>query len=227
MVQKLYNATIENMECHTKIDGTIKFTAKKLEENQPKYSEWRATKESLEREVKTLQDKMDRYDADEFAKLVGQKADLDQRLQEAKVNESDYFTICEKAKQALPVQRTHLKAYGDIIESLVVLRRGLEQNIENVTQLYLSTPTAIKTALSTKAASQYDKGMKYATDKSTETVLASAAGMLAETASRAVRPLIEPDKLEVYRKAQIEMKAEFDRSIESLMKTYAAPAVSN
>jgi len=223
MVQKLYSATLENMECLTRIDSTIKLTGEKLQENQPVYEEWRGKRERIEREKAALEEQLQKADANEFSKLEGQKSELDKQYQEARVNEQHYFTIVDKAKQALPVQRTHAKAYGDIIESLVLLRTGLEQNIENVTQLYLATPTAIKTALGAKAASQYDKGMKYATDKATETVLASAAGMLDESAKRAERPLIEPEKLELYRKAQKEMEAAFKDSCEAMSKRYSTP----
>ena len=222
-VKQLYGYTVESMEKHAKVHASIQLTGKKLEENQPIYEKWRTDRESYERQVNALQDKMDKADASEFAKLAEQKTELDKKLQEAKINETNFFTIVDKAKQALPIQRTHLKAYADIVESLVQLRTGLEQNIENVTQLYLAVPTAIKIALGTKAASQYDKGMKYATDQATATLLESAQGILDESANRAERPLIEQDKLEAYRKAQMEMRADFERRTETIKARYAAP----
>ena len=226
MVDKLYKATLENMECHTKIDATIRSTARTLEENQPQYEKWRSEKEKLERAINALKDTMDKADATGFSQMVGQMAELDKKLQETRVNESYHFTIVDKAKQALPIQKTHLKAYADIIESLVQLRTGLEENIKHVTQIYLAVPTAIKTALSTKAASQYDRGMKYATGISTEAVLESAQGILDEAAKRAVRPLIEPERLDAYRKLQFEMRANFDESCREMQEKYAAPAAS-
>lgn len=223
MVNKLYSAILENMECHARIDVTIRTTAEELQKNQPIYEQYRSQRELLERQIKELADKMDQSGEAEYATLAGKKAELDKNLQEIRINENHHFTIVNKAKQALPIQTTHLKAYADIVESLTGLKTGLEQDIQNVTQLYLSVPTAIKTALSTKAASQYDKGMKYATDKSTEVVLASVAGVLNESAGRAERPLIEPQKLEGYRKAQLEMRAEYDSRVSAIKKKYAAP----
>jgi len=224
MVEKLYAATLENMECYSRIDATINLTAKKLEENQPLYEKFRGAKEDLEKECQAMQDKLDKADPKEYSKLAGDKATLDKKLQQARTNENYYFTIVDKAKQALPVQKTHLKAYADIIDATTQLKTGLEQNIENVTDLYLSAPVAIKTALGTKAASQYDKGMKYATAKSTDAVLRSAEGIMDESANRAEKPLIEPEKLEEYRKMQMEMRANFEERLQQIKDKYSKPS---
>jgi len=224
MVSKLYAAILENLECHTKIDGTIRETSRRLEENQPNYERWRAEREGLDRQLNELEIRMNQAAPMEFAKLEGEKSALQKKLNESQINENHYFTIVDKAKKALPVQRKHFQAYKDMVDGLTQLRTGLEQDLDHVTQVYLAVPTAIKTALGTKAASQYDKGMKYATDIATDTVLKSAEGILDEVASRAERPLIEPEKLAAYRRMQIEMRAEFDRRIEELKKKHALPA---
>jgi hypothetical protein len=221
MVEKLYQETLENMECYSQLDATIQLTAEKLEENQPLYEDWRAKKEKLQKEVQAMQDVMDKADQKDYSKLAGQKATLDKKLQEATTNENYHFTIVDKAKQALPIQKTHQKAYSDIIDSLTQLKTGLEQNIENVTQIYLSAPVAIKTALGTKAASQYDKGMKYATDKTTDAVLKSAEGIMDETMQRAEKPLIDPEKLVEYRRLQMEMRADFEKRLQEIKNKYS------
>jgi hypothetical protein len=222
MVGKLYNAILQNIECHAKIDDTIQLTSKKLEDHQVDYEEWREKKEKLQREHRSLDDRIDEEtDQKVVASLERKKSTLQKKLHEAEVNENHYFTIVDKAKKALGVQRTHLKAYKDMIDSLTQLKTGLEEDLDSITQLYLAVPTAIQTALSVKAASTYDKGMKYATDVATDTVLKSAAGVLDEAASRSERPLIEQEKLEAYRKAQREMRAEFDGRITALKKKYA------
>ncbi|VVB78988.1 Uncharacterised protein [uncultured archaeon] len=223
MVQKLYGATVENLEKTKRIDATVKITTTKLKENQPLYEQRLAEKEGLERQVKDLQDKMDAATGTEYAQLAEKKAALDSQFAEAQKKTNYYFAIVDTAKQALPIQKTHLKAYQDIVDSLIQFKTRLEENINHVTELYLATPTAIKTALSMKAASQYDKGMKFATDKSTQAVLASAAGILDETAQRAERPLIEADKLAAYREAQKRMRADYDTRIAALEKKYDSP----
>lgn len=224
MVKKLYEAILENTECHSKLKSTISYTSNKLKDNQPKYEEWRTKKEGLESQVAEIEDRLAKANETEYVTINEEKVKALNDLQEAKVNENYFFTIVEKAKQALPVQNTHQKAYADIIESLVSLRTGLEQNIENVTELYMATPTAIKTALAVKTASQTDKGMKYATDLSTKVLLDSAAGILDEAANRAERPLIEPEKLKKYRQDQAQMRAIFETRIQALEQKYSQPA---
>jgi chromosome segregation ATPase len=223
MVSKLNNALIENMKCYSRIEGTIQTTNERLEQHQPEYEQWQEKREKLERQIKELEEKMNQAGPDEYAKLEGEKSQLDKEFHEAQTTENYHFTIVDKAKKALPVQRTHLTSYKDMIDSLKQFKTGLEQDLDHVTQVYLSAPTAIKTALSVKAASQYDKGMKYATDKATDAVLKSVEGILDETASRAERPLIEDEKLQAYRKVQQEMRAHYDKRVDQLKKTYAEP----
>ncbi len=227
MVKRLYDLTLENMEKGARIEATLKTTAKKLKENQPLYDEWRAKRETLERQVGELKDKMDRSAGAEYAQLAGQKVELDAEFTEAQKRENYYFTIVDAAKQAKPIQETHLKAYRDMVDSLMQFKTRLEENINHVTEVYSAAPTAIRTALSMKAASQYDKGMKYATDKATDTVLKSVRGVLDETASRAERPLIEPEKLAAYRRSQLEMRAEFDNRTNAIKTKYDAPEATS
>jgi hypothetical protein len=224
MVEKLYNTTLENMDCYSQLEASITNTAEKLEENQPLYEKFRAEKEKLQKECQSLQDLIDKADQTEYSKLAGQKAILDKKLQVATTNENYHFTIVDTAKQALPVQKTHMKAYADIVDSLTQMKTRLEQNIENVTTVYLSAPVAIKTALSTKAAATYDKGMKYATDRTTDAVLKSAEGIMDETMNRAEKPLLDPEQLALYKKMQMEMRANFDKRSLEIKEKYAKPS---
>jgi hypothetical protein len=222
MVKKLHDAILENMECYVKIDATIVKTAKTLRDTQPIYEHWRAAREDFERQSNELQTRMDKADQTEFAALSVEKAALDKRLHEAKTNEDYNFTIVKKTKEALPVQKTHLKAYSDLRDSLIIMKAGLEKDIESVTQLYMAVPTAVKTALGTKAASTYDKGMKYATDAATSTLLQSVRGVTDEVAGRQERPLIEAERLEAYRKLQLDMETEFNGRMEALKRKHAS-----
>ncbi len=227
MVRKIGLAAIENMECYSKIDSSISETVRTLEENQPLYEKTRSEKEALERKLSEMQNIIDKANETEHAKLAGEKATLEKQVQQIKTTENHYFTIVKNAKQALPMQKTHLKAYGDMIDGLTQLKDGLQENIKHVTNVYAGVPTILKTALSVKAASQYDKGMKYATDISTDIAVKSAAGVLDEVATRAERPLIEDEKLEVYRKAALESRLEFDTRIGVLKKKHSAASTNN
>lgn len=220
MVQKLYEAIIENMECYTRIQTAVERTSKALDENQPLYEQWRASRESLDRQMKDLNDKMDQSDASTVAKLEKDRAALQAKLDEAKINENNFFTVVDAMKSALPTQKTHLQSYRDMVDSLTQFRTRLDKNIENVTEIYLSTPIAIKTALGTKAAAAYDQGLKYALDSATDTVLQSVAGVLDATASRAERPLLEPEKLAEYRRRQKEARAIFETRMVALQEIY-------
>ena len=221
MVGKLYEAILQNTECHVRIAAAVDRTALTLEQNQPHYEKWRSGREELQRAMVSVENKLDAATPTEYGSIEIEKAQIQAQLDEATVNENHYFTIVDKARKALPVQRTHLSAYRDLVDSLTQFRTGLEQDIMHVTEIYQSTPVAIQTALKVKASSQYDKGMKYATDRATDTVLRSVKGVLDETASRAERPLIEDEKLRAYQTAQREARAQFEVRITEIKQRYA------
>lgn len=224
MVRKLHAGILENMECYAKINASIERASAVLDKTQPIYKEWRSKREGFEREMNALDVKMAAVEAEEYAKLSVEKTALQGKLDDAKTNEEYNFTIVNNAKDALPIMRTHLNAYAQSRDALLIMKTDVEQRINHVTQVYLAVPTAIKTALSVKAASQYHKGMNYATDISTDAVLQSTRGVLDEVSARRARPLIEPDKLELYRKAQQEMEADFVAKGEELKKQYSSAA---
>jgi hypothetical protein len=69
--------------------------------------------------------------------------------------------------------------------------------------------------------------MKYATDKTTDAVLKSTEGIMDESMQRAEKPLIDPEKLVEYRRAQMEMRANFDKRVQEIKDKYAKPSSSN
>ena len=223
MIQKLYTAILDNMACEKRIEAVMNLTSQKLEENQPKYEQWRAEKEKLQLKKNELQNIIDKADETEIAKLTPNVLALDKQLREAEMNEENYFMIVKKAKEAIPVQKQHVQAYADIAKALTTLRTGIEQDIEAVTEMYLAVPIAIQTALGTKQASTIDKGIKYATDKATDTLLRSAEGILDEAANRAEKPLIDPEQLAQFRKRRLEMRANYDSRQKALQEKHAAP----
>ena len=227
MVAKLQAAIYENISCREEIGATIENTVRKLEENQPLYEEFRKQREQLERDLEAVKDEFEKADETQRAQISRRREELEKNVQEIRATENYHFTIVDKARQANPIQRTHMGAYASMIESLIILKTGLEQNIENVTQLYQSVPVAIKTALSVKAGSKYDQGMKYTTDISTKVLLESTSGVLDEVAKRTERPLIEPDKLEIYRQAIAQMRTEFEERISAIKEKHRAASADN
>ncbi|MBS3146596.1 hypothetical protein J4471_02770 [Candidatus Woesearchaeota archaeon] len=223
MVSKIQEAIIDNMECKSRLEATLDVTTETLEENQPIYEKFRAEREKFEAEVAKVKDEIAKATESEYPALATKVKDLDGQLQTSKTNEDNYFTIVKKAKDAFPLQQKHFEAYASMVNALITFRTGLAEDIKHVTAIYQNAPVAIQTALATKAASQYDKGMKYATDVSTDTVLKSARGVLDEVATRAERPLIEAVKLEAYRKVLLEMEAQYSGRMESLKDKHSKP----
>lgn len=224
IVSKLHSALAENQQCYGSISDAIDSTGQKLEVNEPIYEEWRSKKEQLERDIKELEDKRDLAGSSERPGLELEISAAEVKRHEAEIKENKYFTIVDKATQALPIQRIHLKAYKDIIDSLTVLRVGLEEKIDNVTAIYRATPVAVKTQIRVKSASEVDKAINYATDIATGAVVQASGGILDEGASRAEKLQLSDDKLQLYADTRAKMRAEYDDRIGERKNIYASPA---
>jgi len=219
--KKLGDATIDNMNCAGAIDGSVKEAARKLVDNQPKYENWRSKKEALQREIDATKDLQDKANETDFPKYAAKLAELDKEKQEAEINETHYFGIVETSKQAIPVLKTNLKAYMDTVKALEDMRTRLDNKIADVTEIYRSAETMIKTALKVKAASQIDKGVNYATTRITETVLDNQIAIDDERMNRAERQLIEPEKLNQIRELQKTMNEKIYAREAELKANYA------
>lgn len=223
MVHKLNDGVIANNDAYYAIGVAIDMTTKELAEKQPIYEKWRAERESLDRQMIELKEKQAQATDAEFAELQIQIVTLQKNVDKAKFNEDHYFGKVDKAKQALKIQPIHQQAYRDNVNSLDQIKTRFEADIEHSTPLFLRIKTAIETVVTTKAASQYYKGLRMAVDVTTDTVQKSAAGVMAEAAAIAEKLTLDEDKAVNYRKVQIAERADFDRRMSLLKDKYSTP----
>jgi len=137
MTQRLNDYAIQLVECHTKIDSTIDKTVETLEVNQPIYQEKRQKREELERQISLTRDKLDKANEVDYPSINKELTKLERNFQEIKIDENHYFIRANEAKNAIPTQKIHLKAYSDGIEAVTMMRTKVHDKIEHGFSIFM------------------------------------------------------------------------------------------
>src|SRR5947208_904210 len=87
-VESLNSTIAKNAEVYSKLQATDAELSHKLVENQPKYEQWRQEAKRLEGEIAELDRRIQVADETTYAKLQAERTDLQAKLDEAKINET-------------------------------------------------------------------------------------------------------------------------------------------
>jgi len=216
------NATIaKNAEVYSKLQGTDVELSRKLVENQPKYEHWRQEVKRLEGEIAELDRRIQVADETVYAKLQTERTDLQGKLDEAKINETQYFEVLKNAKEAQPIVRAHMEGFKQAVAALTQNKVKTQEKIANLTNVFEGIYQIMETALEIKGFATIDKSINYAADSTTRVMTEQVEGILAETADRAEKTLIDDAKLKEYTDHLEQIIGAFDERMSQLESEYA------
>src|SRR5215216_5413235 len=216
------NATIaKNAEVYSKLQGTDAELSHKLVENQPKYEHWRQEVKRLEGEIAEMDRRIQVADETTYAQLQTERTDLQAKLDEAKINETQYFEVLKNAKEAQPIVRAHMEGFKQAVAALTQNKVKTQEKIANLTVVFEGIYQIMETALEIKGFATIDKSINYAADSTTRVMTEQVEGILAETADRAEKTLIDDAKLKEYTDHLEQIIGVFDARMSQLENEYA------
>jgi chromosome segregation ATPase len=216
------NATIaKNAEVYSKLQGTDVELSRKLVENQPKYEHWRQEVKRLDGEIAELDRRIQVADETVYAQLQTERTDLQGKLDEAKINETQYFEVLKNAKEAQPIVRAHMEGFKQAVAALTQNKVKTQEKIANLTNVFEGIYQIMETALEIKGFATIDKSINYAADSTTRVMTEQVEGILAETADRAEKTLIDDAKLKEYTDHLEQIIGAFDERMSQLENEYA------
>lgn len=219
---ELLNAAIaKNAQIYGKLQGTDVELSQKLGDNQPKYEHWIKELKRLEQEIAELDRRIQVADELTFAKLQAERSQKQAQLDQAKINETQYFEILKNAKEAQPIVRAHMEGFKQAIAALTQNKVKTQEKIANLTYVFEGIYQIMETALEIKGFSTIDKSLNYAADSTTRVMTEQVEGILAETADRAEKKLIDEAKLKEYTDHLEEIIGVFDQRMRQLEDEYA------
>jgi chromosome segregation ATPase len=220
-VESLNSAIAKNAETYGKLQATDVELSQKLVENQPKYEHWRQEVKRLEQEIAELDRRIQVADETTYAQLQAEHSQKQGALDEAKINETQYFEVLRNAKEAQPIVRAHMEGFKQAIAALTQNKVKTQEKIANLTNVFEGIYQIMETALEIKGFSTIDKSLNYAADSTTRVMTEQVDGILAETADRAEKKLIDDAKLKEYTDHLAEVIDIFDKRMEQLEADYA------
>jgi len=220
-VDSLSAAIAKNAQVYAKLQATDMGLSQKLVDNQPKYEHWRLEGKRLEAEIAELDRRIQVADESGYAKLQAERTKLQGDLDEAKLNETQYFEVLKNAKEAQPVVRAHIEGFKQAVAALSQNKIKTQEKIANLTEVFEGIYQIMETALEIKGFSTIDKSINYAADSTTRVMTEQVEGILAETADRAEKKLIDEDKLKSYTDHLEQIIQTFDARMEQLEDQYA------
>jgi DNA repair exonuclease SbcCD ATPase subunit len=220
-VESLNAAIAKNAQAYGRLQATDEELARKLTEFQPKYEEWRQKVKALEAEIAELDRRIQVSDEATFATLQAERTQKQAQLDEAKINETQYFEVLKNAKEAQPIVRAHMEGFKQAIAALTQNKVKTQEKIANLTAVFEGIYQIMETALEIKGFSTIDKAINYAADSTTRVMTENVQGILAETADRAEKKLIDDAQLEQYTNHLEEIIGVFDQRMQQLQQDYA------
>jgi chromosome segregation ATPase len=220
-VESLNAAIAKNAEAYSKLQGTDVELSNKLSEFQPKYEQWRQEAKKLEGEVAELDRRLQVADEATYAQLQKERSQKQAALDEAKINETQYFEILKNAKEAQPIVRAHMEGFKQSIAALTQNKVKTQEKIANLTHVFEGIYQIMETALEIKGFSTIDKSLNYAAESTTRVMTEQVEGILAETADRAEKKLIDEAKLKEYTDHLEQIIGAFDERMQQLEDDYA------
>jgi chromosome segregation ATPase len=220
-VESLNAAIAKNAEAYSKLQGTDVELSNKLSEFQPKYEQWRQEAKKLEGEVAELDRRLQVADEATYAQLQKERSQKQATLDEAKINETQYFEILKNAKEAQPIVRAHMEGFKQSIAALTQNKVKTQEKIANLTHVFEGIYQIMETALEIKGFSTIDKSLNYAAESTTRVMTEQVEGILAETADRAEKKLIDEAKLKEYTDHLEQIIGAFDERMQQLEDDYA------
>jgi hypothetical protein len=220
-VESLNTTIAKNAEVYGKLQGTDVELARKLVENQPKYEHWRQEVKRLGGEIAELDRRIQVADETGYAQLQTARTDLQAQLDEATINETQYFEVLKNAKEAQPIVRAHMEGFKQAVAALTQNKVKTQEKIANLTDVFAGIYQIMETALEIKGFATIDKAINYAADSTTRVMTEQVAGILAETADRAEKTVIDDAKLKEYTDHLEQIIGAFDERMAQLEQEYA------
>jgi chromosome segregation ATPase len=220
-VESLNAAIARNAQVYGKLQGTDQELSRKLVENQPRYEKWRQEVKKLEQEIAELDRQLQVADEATYGKLQAERSEKQAKLDEAKINETQYFEVLRNAKEAQPIVRAHMEGFKQAIAALTQNKVKTQEKIANLTEVFEGIYQIMETALEIKGFATIDKSLNYAADSTTRVMTQQVEGILAETADRAERKLIDDAKLKEYTDHLEQIIGAFDQRMQQIESDYA------
>ncbi len=188
----------DTIETYSRLQANGDVITTKIAEYEPREA---ALKEKLDAVEAAYAEKNAVYqsaDAQTQAKLVSELNEMNKQLADVRNEYDQVFTIYNQAQQALEANRQSRDAFEKMVRDLGRQATMVKEKIDNVTEIYLAAPEAVKVMMTTKGMESLDKAVNVATDQSVDIITQAAASVSDATLAREEIQLVDETVMKGY-----------------------------
>lgn len=203
---------------YTRLQANADVITAKIAEYEPKEE---ALKEKLDAMESAYKEKDEIYQSaspQEQAKLGEELNEMHKQLTEVRNQYDQVLTIYSQAQQALEANKQSRNAFEKMVRDLGRQATMVKEKIDNVTDIYLAAPEAVKIMMTTKGMESLDKAVNAATDRSVDIITQAASSVSDATLAREEIQLIDEQVMKGYMDRMEDTMRNFNQRYDTIRK---------
>lgn len=190
----------------------------KIAEYEPKEAALKEKKDAMEAAYAEKEAVYKSASAQEQAVLGEELNAMNKELTDIRNEYDQVFTIYSQAQQALEANRQSRDAFEKMVRDLGRQATMVKEKIDNVTEIYLAAPEAVKIMMTTKGMESLDKAVNVATDQSVDIITQAAASVSDATLAREEIQLIDEKVMKGYMDRMEDVMRNFNERYDGIRK---------
>ena len=203
---------------YTRLQANADVITAKIAEYEPKEE---ALKERLDALEEAYAEKDKVYQSaspQEQAQLATELNEMHKQLTEARNEYDQVFTVYNQAQQALEANKQSRDAFEKMVRDLGRQATMVKEKIDNVTEIYLAAPEAVKVMMTTKGMESLDKAVNVATDRSVDIITQAASAVSDATLAREEIQLVDEKVMKGYMDRMEDTMRNFNERYDEIRK---------
>ncbi len=203
---------------YSRLQANADVITTKIAEYEPKEE---ALKEKLDAMEAAYAEKDKVYQAaspQEQATLATELNEMHKQLTEIRNEYDQTFTIYNQAQQALEANKQSRDSFEKMVRDLGRQATMVKEKIDNVTEIYLAAPEAVKVMMTTKGMESLDKAVNAATDQSVNIITKAAESVSDATLAREEIQLIDEQVMKGYMDRMEDTMRNFNERYDKIRK---------
>ncbi|KYK25532.1 hypothetical protein AYK26_05865 [Euryarchaeota archaeon SM23-78] len=211
-IREVAEKTYSGLEVNTTL------LVEKINEYQPREQAYKEKLDIMEAEYKKKEEECKTADPAEQARLEKEKDVMHEQLLEVRLEYDKVLTMYNQAQQALEASKQSRNAFEQMVRDLGRQAVMIKEKVDNITEIYMAAPEAIKVMMTTKGMEKIDQSINVATDKSVDMIILSSEGVRESTQAREKIQLIDEKIMRGYIDRLNNMFAEFNKGMDEIRK---------
>jgi len=216
LFEEICSVREDSLNTFSRLQANVDVITEKLAEYEPREESLKEKLDAMEKLHQEKEEKLKSASPGEQAELQAEINELRKQLTDVRHEYDQTFTIYNQAQQALDANKQSRDAFEKMVRDLGRQATMIKEKIDNVTEIYLAAPEAVKVMMTTKGMESMDKAINVATDQSVDIITQSAESVSDATLKREEIQLIDEKVMRGYMDRMENTMKEFNERYDAI-----------